>query len=410
MRKYDVAIIGAGPGGIMAAITASQCGKRVVLVDKNSTVGRKLLSTGNGRCNLTNKVISVNRYHGAYPDFIEFVIGRFDQNAVISFFRKLGLILKEEDCGRMFPRTNQASSVVEVLSQKLNSNSVHVLLDSQVSEIEKPDDWLISFQNGKNIKSEKLIIATGGRAAHYLGSTGDGLHWAKKFGHSIVLTHAALVPIETVETWPKEVQGTKVEAHLEAVCCGSVICESSGDLLFTSYGLSGLSVLALSGKIADCIRTDEVKIYIDLFHDISECALDKLLSETIKNGVCKTINEALIGILPGNLVPLIIRECGIAENSGVKTLSEEIVQMAVRKMKKLSLTVSKLRPFKEAQVTSGGVDAHEIDKDSMESKITKNLYFAGEVIDVDGDSGGFNLQWAWSSGFVAGGGSADTAF
>jgi len=400
MSKYDIAIIGAGPAGIMAAIIASQNGRRIALIEKNPQIGRKLLSTGNGRCNLTNSHLSQDRFHGATPEFIHTILNQFDQHATMEFFENLGLILKEEDNGRIFPRTNQASSVVEVLKHRLSVKNVDVIPDTQVTAIKKASTWIISLNNGKTIESKKLIIATGGRAAHHLGSTGDGLHWAQKLGHSVTPIHAALVPVETVETWPRDIQGTKVEAGIRVTSDSLETGETIGDLLFTSYGVSGPAIMAQAGSIAPMLKTSRAIIHIDLFPDMTEKQLGQTVSKLLRNG--KNIADSLIGLLPSSLIPIILKTAGLRERDRIDEIPRSKRLELVGIMKDLTLTVSKLRPLKEAQVTAGGLDTQEINPQSLESRLVKNLFFAGEIIDVDGDSGGFNLQWAWSSGHVAG--------
>ncbi|MEN6372190.1 MAG: NAD(P)/FAD-dependent oxidoreductase [Armatimonadota bacterium] len=402
MKKHDIAVIGAGPAGIMAAITASRNGKRVILIDRNPQLGRKLYSTGNGRCNLTNTDVTADRYHGASPEFIQTVISQFDQHDTMEFFRNLGLILKEEDGGRVFPRTNQASSVVEVLEQAISRSKVDVLLSAQAVKVEKPNIWKISLADGRQISADDLIIATGGRAAHHLGSTGDGLYWAEKLGHTLTPIHAALVPIETADEWPKEVQGIKVEAHVWATSGDEKISESSGDLLFTGYGVSGPAVMAQAGSIAPLLKTSEVMLHIDLFSDLTEDDLDRIVLQSFQNGAKTAVRDSLVGILPKALIPIVLKFAGVDETGHAGDVSRRNRLKVVRVMKDMTLTVSKLRPLKEAQVTAGGVDTKEIDARTLQSKLVENPYFAGEVIDVDGDSGGFNLQWAWSSGYVAG--------
>ncbi len=402
MAKYDVAIIGAGPAGTMASIIAARQGKRVVLLEKNPQIGRKLLSTGNGRCNLTNRDVTVDRYHGASPTFIENVIRQFDQRATMAFFQDLGLVLKEEDGGRIFPRTDQASSVVGVLQQALSHNRVHVLSGCQVVGIERSPAWGISLADGEAVQAEDLVIATGGRAAHHLGSTGDGLGWAKKLGHSVTSTHAALVPIETAEAWPQDLQGVKVEARVWATSGAETVSESAGDLLFTSYGVSGPAAMAQAGAIAPLLRTSQVLLHIDLFPDLTEAHLDQTVLRIFESGARTTVADRLVGLLPSRMIPVILSLAGIDVGERAERLPDSKRQSMVRVMKDLPLTVSKLRPFKEAQVTAGGVSTDEIDPHSMQSKLVPGLYFAGELIDVNGDSGGFNLQWAWSSGYVAG--------
>lgn len=402
MKVYDVAIIGAGPAGMMAAITASRNGKRVALIERNPQLGRKLLATGNGRCNLTNSHISINRYHGATPEFIEAVLSQLDQPTTMTFFQDLGLILKEEDNGRIFPYTNQASSVVGVLKLALSEAGVDMLLNTQVVGIEKAKEWTISFNNETSLIARRLIIATGGRAAHYLGSTGDGLYWAQKLGHTLTPIHPALVPIETFEKWPKDVQGVRVTAGISATSYGDSIRESTGDLLFTTYGVSGTAILELAGSIAPLLHTSEVLLHVNLFPQMTESELDQTISSIFYHVSNRSLTNSLIGILPNKLIPIVVRAANLENIKSVRDISAATRRQLVRAMSDLVLTVSKLRPLKEAQVTSGGIPCGEIDQNTLQSRLVKDLYFAGEVIDVDGDSGGFNLQWAWSTGHLSG--------
>lgn len=402
MKSHDVAIIGAGAAGMTAAITASQNGKRVILIEKNSQIGRKVLATGNGRCNLTNTHVNTDRYHGASPDFIQTVINHFDQHATMDFFRDLGLVMKEEENGRIFPRSNQASSVVEVMKHRLEANGVDVLLDAPVASIEVSTPWKISLADGRQFHADNLIITTGGRAAHQFGSTGEGLGWARHMGHTVTPTHAALVPVETVDTWPREVQGIKVEVCVRATCDGKTINESTGDLLFTSYGISGPSVMALAGSIAPLLRDSQVQVHIDLFPDITIEELDQTLQRVLNGARNTPLNEALVGLLPNSLIPIVLGFAELAGHEPAGSMPKSKHLDIVKTLKDMVVTVSKLRPFKEAQVTAGGVDTREIEPRTLQSKLVKGLYFAGEILDVDGDSGGFNLQWAWSSGYVAG--------
>lgn len=394
--SYDIAIIGAGPAGMMAAITAAQEGARVALIDRNAHLGRKLLATGSGRCNLTNAQLSIDRYHGADPKFIEAVLRRFDQHATMDFFRNLGLLLKEEDNGRIFPRTNQASSVVEVLRQELARLDVEILRNSLVIGIERPRQWVISLNDGRAISSHKLIIATGGKAAHQFGSKGDGYHWAKMLGHAIKPFHAALAPIETVEKWPAECQGVKVDARVWVTCGGEKTPESTGDVLFTDYGLSGPAIMSQARAIAEMLETSVPTIHIDLFPDLTASELSQVIAPLL-NDTSRTTEEAMVGILPSGLIPIALALAGKPTATVLAGL-----------LKDVTLTASKLRPYKEAQVTAGGVSTDEVNPETLESRIVPSLYFAGEILDVDGDSGGFNLQWAWSSGYVAGVSAAPT--
>ena len=371
MKKYDVVIIGAGAAGMMAAITASGVGKRVALIDKNPQLGRKLLATGNGRCNLTNSCVTIDQYHGGDLRFIETVLSQFDQHATMEFFGGLGLVLKEESGGRIFPRTNQASSVVEVLRQRLNK--VDVMLESEVVGIEKTDLWKISLSNGKILQSDKLIIATGGKAAFYLGSTGDGLFWARKLGHSLTPIYAALVPMEIVEQWPRDVQGIKVDAAVWTTCDGNTLCESAGDLLFTSYGVSGPAVMAQARSVAGLLNTSEVLLHIDLFPDMTEDQLDQVVVRIFDISAKRAIRDALVGLLPSGLIPIILRLVELPETERIAAITKSQRLEIVRTLKDLTLTIAKLRPLKEAQVSAGGINSEEINPNTLESKIVKGL-------------------------------------
>jgi len=400
--KYDVAIIGGGAAGMMAAITTSMSGKHVLLVERNPQLGRKLLATGNGRCNLTNKYVTIDRYHGSDMQFVESILDRFDQNRTLEFFQELGLVIKEEDSGRIFPITNQASSVAAVLKQRLELNNVDVLLDSLVIGVDKSSIWMVFLNSGEVIEADNLIIATGGKAAHYLGSTGDGWMWAKKLGHTITPFHAALVPIETVEQWPGELQGIKTEARVWSTSGDTTFKESVGDVLFTSYGVSGPAIMAQAGAIAPLLNSEKVLLHIDLFPDTSREQLYEIVVRIFDSGGDKSLRDALVGLLPSGMIPVIIGLVDMDGSVQSRTISEEERLQIAAILKDLILTVSKLRPFKEAQVTAGGICSDEIDHQTLESKLVKGLFFAGEMLDADGDSGGFNLQWAWSSGHVAG--------
>lgn len=404
MKKYDIAVVGGGAAGMMSALTAAKSSKKVILIEKNAVLGRKILATGNGRCNLTNRNATLDHYHGATADFIQKVLTQFDSEQAIKYFQNIGLILKEEDNGRIFPRTNQASSVVNLLKHKLLEAKVDLSMDSEVKEVEKINDHLfrLTLSIGEIIESEKLIITTGGKASYFLGSSGDGYFFATNFGHQVVPIAASLVPVETVEKWSKEVQGVKVEARVSLMVDEETVSEITGDLLFTHYGLSGPAIMSQSRAIGRLDNKSKIEFRIDLFPELTEKQLDTVISGNFDKNGKQNVKNALLGILPESMIHLILKLSNIEPTKKAAEVSKQIRLDLVKKMKSLIATVSVLRPIKEAQVTSGGVLSSEINPETMESKIVKNLYFAGEVLDVDGDSGGYNLQWAWSSGYVAG--------
>ncbi|MHB1377207.1 MAG: BaiN/RdsA family NAD(P)/FAD-dependent oxidoreductase [Candidatus Humimicrobiaceae bacterium] len=402
MKTYELAVVGAGPAGLMAAIAAAQKGKKVILLEKNEFIGRKILATGNGRCNLTNKNISIDSYHGASDAFIKNILGKFNQVQTMDFFESLGVALKEEDHGRIFPRSNQASTIVTALKQAIEGSNITIKTNVIVKSVDKCSYFVIKTENGQRFEAKRLILSTGGKAAFQFGSSGDGIFWANKLGHKIVPIFAALVPIETKETWVKEVQGIKIEVKITTKVDNETVQESFGDCLFTHFGLSGPAVMAQAGKISPLLDSNSVKIFIDLYPEITEQNLDQKIEQIFKNNSKKTLNNSLIGLFPAKLVPVILSLAEVDQDKNAAEISKTDRLKIVRCIKEMELTVKKVRPLKEAQVSRGGIDTTEINQNTLESKLIKGLYFAGEIMDVDGDSGGYNLQWAWSSGFVAG--------
>lgn len=399
MAKYDVVIIGGGASGMMAGIWAAKNNQSAIIVEKNPELGRKILATGNGRCNLTNKFTEKSHYHGASPEFVEGIINQFNQYKIMEFFESLGLILKEENNGRMFPRNDQAQSVAQALKSELEDLDVTIKLNSVVRGIEKDGDFKIKIQGGEIISADKIIIAVGGKAHEQLGTSGDGYYWLEKLGHKIIPTHQALVPIETVETWPTKIQGLKIEGKAMAIQNGKILVEKQGDILFTHYGLSGPATMALAREIK---AEKNIQINIDLYPEFSENELDKIIQKNIENNGKKALKNSIVGMAPNNLIDIILANLKIDPNKKAAEISKIDRQKIANILKNIQLTVKSLRPFREAQVTAGGVDTKEINPKTLESKIIPGLYFTGEIMDVDGDSGGFNLQWAWSTGFVAG--------
>ena len=401
-HTYDVAVIGAGPAGLMAAIFAAKKGSKVVLLEKNDKIGRKILATGNGRCNLTNKNIEVSRYHGTDPAFVTPIFDAFDQFQTMEFFEKLGVVLKEEERGRIFPRTNQASTVVEALEHELSSLNVDVRIGFTVKQIQKKSEWEITSDNGENVTAKKLILTTGGKAAHQFGSSGDGLFWAGNLGHTIVPVHAALVPLDTSESWTSELMGIKLSADVTLLGGGKVVAKRSGDLIFTHFGVSGPAIMGLAREVEQILGAKQIaQISIDLIPDITSEKLDSMIEGQTAANNKKMIFSIITGFVPKNLVPRILLLARVDSDKKAAEISRPNRKAIVETLKDFRLTISKVRPLKEAQVTAGGVATSEITT-NLESKIVPTLYFAGEILDIDGDSGGFNLQWAWSSGKIAG--------
>lgn len=401
MTKYDIAIIGAGAAGSMAAIFASLSGKKIILIERNNKIGKKILATGNGRCNVTNIGANSSKYHGSNPQFINAVLNTFNPHKVMEFFESLGVMLKEEDQGRIFPRNNQAESIVHALYYELDKPNITLKLNSLVKSIKKNSNWHVKLENGEQIIADKIIITTGGKCAFQYGSSGDGYYWVEKLGHKIIQTYPALVAIETKENWVKNIQGIKVECRVTTIVNNIKINEKTGDILFTHFGISGPAAMAQARAIGPNLDKN-TKIHLDLFPDISSKELYVKIKKMIKTNCAKSIKNCLSGLIPGNLAIQILANLKINKDEKSGIISEADRNKIVETLKNIELTPQALRSYKEAQVTAGGIGTSKIDQNTMQSKIVSGLYFAGEIIDVDGDSGGYNLQWAWSSGSLAG--------
>jgi len=401
-KHYNVAVVGGGPAGIMAAIFAARADASVVLLEKNEAVGRKILATGNGRCNITNRNIPISRYHGSDITFAEPIFADFGSHETIEFFESIGVLLKEEDRGRIFPRTDQASTVVNALRAELTKYDVTIHTGFTVKRLEPGEPWHISDENGKQITADKVILTTGGKAAHQFGSSGDGLFWAKNFGHEIVPIHAALVPLETTDDFVKDIMGIRLVAHVSLLADGKLIASRDGDILFTHYGISGPAAMGLAREVDPLlIAGRKAELSIDMMPDLTAEKLDETIVGLAAADGKKAVKTLLAVVLPKNLVPHILATCRIKDNQKAAEISKSVRQDIVSTIKDFRLGISKVRPLKEAQVTAGGITTSEVTP-NLESKIVPGLYFAGEILDIDGDSGGFNLQWAWSSGKVAG--------
>jgi len=412
---FDVAVIGGGPAGMMAAGKAGELGAKVVLLEKNNTLGSKLLLTGKGRSNITKAEFNprelVKKY-GREGDFLLYPLSVFGVKETIGFFEKKGLKIKTERGKRIFPQSDKASDVLNVLINYLKNNGVKTMTNSEVERILKHKNKVskIILKNGKNISAKNYIIATGGMSFPGTGSTGDGYKWTKETGHTITKLRPALVPLKIKEDWPKKVQGLSLKnVELTVFQNDSKKDSRFGEMLFTHFGISGPIVLDLSGKIGEFLEKGEVKLVLDLKPALDFKILDKRLQSDFSKYSNKFFKNSLSDLLPQKLISIIVDLSGMNTEKKVNEITRQERQKLVKLLKGLKMTVSSLLGFNMAIITSGGISLKEIDSKTMKSKLIENLFFAGEIINLHGPTGGYNLQLCWSTGYLAGQMAANSA-
>lgn len=398
-----VIVIGAGPAGMMAAIKAGEK-HEVILLDGNEKVGKKLFITGKGRCNVTNNkdISEFFDYIPGNPYFLYSALYTFTNVDTMDFFNKHNVKLKVERGGRVFPESDKSSDILKGLLCGLNESNVKIMLNSKVTDIISENNIIKSviINNEKVIEGDYYIIATGGASYPLTGSRGEGQKFAEKLGHKIVPLKQSLVPIEIKEPWIKELMGLSLKnVTVEIKSKNKCLYKEMGEMLFTHFGLSGPLILSGSRYIEE---NKEYNIIIDLKPALDEGELDKRIQKDFQKYINKDFKNALDDLLPKKIIPIIISLSNINELKKVHDITREERKNLVRLIKNFNLTVKGLRSLNEAIVTAGGVDTKEIDPSTMKSKIINNLSFAGEVIDVDAYTGGYNVQIALSTGYVAG--------
>ena len=403
-----VVVIGGGAAGMMAAWRAGSLGADVTVYEKNEKLGKKLFITGKGRCNVTNSsdleavFSNINRN----PKFMYSSIYSFDNEAVMKLLESYGLKLKVERGNRVFPASDKSSDVIKTLERMLKDVHVKVELNKTVDRLLFDDGVCtgISLKDGKKVFADRIIVATGGLSYQSTGSTGDGYRFARDCGHTIVKTEPSLVGIETKEEWVKSLQGLSLKnATLSLKISGKEKYSELGEMLFTHFGISGPLVLSASAYLnEDTIKNKEVSISIDLKPGLSKEELDKRVLKDFEENINRNFINSLDKLLPQKLIPVIVDLSGIAPETKVNVIKSEDRKRLVELLKNLTVTPKKLRPIDEAIITRGGVNVKEVNPSTLESKLCKNLYFAGEVLDIDAMTGGYNLQLAWSTGYLAG--------
>ena len=399
-----VVVIGGGAAGCMAAYMAAKNGHSVTLYEKNEKIGKKIFITGKGRCNVTNACDITDFFENIPTNskFLYSAVYSFTNQDVMDFFVEAGCPLKVERGDRVFPVSDHSSDVISALKRKVTEVSVEVKLNTEVKElcIENAGVSGVVLSDGKKISADAVVVATGGFSYQTTGSTGDGYKWAEKSEHKIVEPIPALVPLETKEDWTKSLQGLSLKNVSLSFRNGKkVIYEGFGEMMFTHFGITGPLVLSASSYLKSA---SGVQAYLDLKPALSLEQLDKRLLREFDENKNKQFKNSIGSLFPTKLVPVMLSLSGIHPDKKVNEISREERRSFAELIKELPMTVTGTRDFKEAIITRGGVSVKDINPSTMESKKIQNLYFAGEVLDVDGLTGGFNLQIAWSTGALAG--------
>ena len=397
----EIAVIGGGASGLIAAITARKAGKKVTILERKERILKKVLVTGNGRCNLTNARASISNYFGKNILLIENILNNFTPQNVMDFFYELGVICNEEERGKVYPLSGQASSVVDALRFEAEKLGIKIETEFYVRKIEKDGFKFKIFSEGKRkIEANRVILSTGGQSYPELGSNGSGFQLAKDFGHSITKLSPAIVQLKTEKYQVKGLQGIKADTSVTAYGDNKKICTYNGELLFTDYGISGNVVFNISFVMP---LYKNVEFEIDFMKKFDYNELYELLRKRKKIMAHLTMENYFNGMINKKLGQFLSKMSGIEKLSKpVKNLNDNEIKKLCTSLKKYRINILETTGFKNAQVTAGGISLDEINTDTLESKIIKGLYFSGEVLDVYGECGGFNLQWAWASGYIAG--------
>ena len=399
--KTEIAVIGGGASGLMAAITAKKSGKEVIILERKDRILKKVLITGNGRCNITNVNANISNYFGKNISSVENILNRFTPQDTMDFFNELGIVCNEENRGKVYPLSGQASSVVDALRFEAEKLGIKIETEFYVRKIEKDGfKFRIYSEDRKKIEAGRVIIAAGGQSYPELGSNGSGFELAKELGHSVTKLSPSIVQLKTEKYQVKGLQGIKTDVAVTAYGDNKKICTYDGELLFTDYGISGNVVFNISFVMP---LYKNVEFEIDFMEKFDYNELYEILKERKKMMSHLTMENYFNGMINKKLGQFLSKVSGIEKLSKpVKDLNDSDIRKLCTVLKKYRVKILETTGFKNAQVTAGGVSLDEVNTETLESKIVKGLYFSGEVLDVYGECGGFNLQWAWASGHIAG--------
>lgn len=397
-----ILIIGAGASGMMAALTAAEdTENRIILLERQARVGRKLLATGNGRCNLTNRHADCSHYHGEDPAFAAHALQAFPCAETLDWFRRIGLLTVTEPSGRVYPLSNSANSVLDVLRFAIAERpNIELRTGVSVTALHRSGAGFTAETDGERIRADKVIVACGGMAGGKLGGVQDGYALLASLGHARTALHPALVQLTTDPTWPRALKGVRADARLTLRTKRTVLAQREGEVQFTEKGVSGPAAFDLARAVAT--GGEGLVLVLDLLRDYAPQEVLALLEQRQRNAPHLTAEDLLTGALHNRLGKTVIRYVNLKADTPVTELTRDDLRAIARACKGFTLSVRGTEGFSGAQVTAGGMRCAEFDPETMQSRLVPGLYACGEVLDIDGDCGGFNLQWAWSSGRLAG--------
>ncbi|NFH81492.1 NAD(P)/FAD-dependent oxidoreductase [Clostridium botulinum] len=408
MIHHDLIVVGGGASGLIAAIMAKDLGKDVAIIEATDRIGKKILTTGNGRCNISNNNICspfVN-FHSENNNFFTKTLNKFTVEDTKNLFLSLGLPIVELENGKMFPKSLQASSVVDILRMCLDDKNIPLYTNCKVTDIKKSKKFIINTNNEefKEFSSKKLILSCGGKSAPKTGSDGSGFKLSKILDHNIVEPLPGIVQLKLDYPYLKALSGIKFDGEVSVLVDGNIIRTEKGEVLFTDYGISGPPILQLSSYASKALyKNKDVRISIDMFPNETKEEIENFIYSHFSIFNYREISSCLIGVINKKMISTLLKDVGIKDiHSCCSELDWKYLSILISRLKNWEFKCTGTNGFSNAQVTLGGVNTKEIDDNTLESKIVKDLYFCGELMDVHGDCGGFNLQWAWSSGCLAG--------
>lgn len=391
-----IVVVGGGASGLIAAITLKELGSDVTLIERNPKLGRKILATGNGRCNFMN--VDATEYQYNHPYFVKPVFEQMSPDKTLQYFESLGVTARIEDLGKTYPFSEQASSIVDVLVYEIERLNIPVIYDAKVTQLKKVNDFEIALENGTTLHADRVILATGGKAMPRSGSDGLGYTLAESLGHTLTPLFPALTKLELDNPHLKQIDGVKIQGTVELLQYGNVLQIEKGDVLFTKYGISGPTILQLSRKANELLSLgQEAQIKVILVEHLDRRELAKRFT-TLEH---KTGYLSLVGLVHKKLILPLLSDAGIDPERLIKDVPKPQINRLIHLLYDWRFTVSGSKDFDDAQVTAGGIDIKDVNPQTLESKLVPGLFFCGEILDIDGICGGYNLQWAWSSGYVA---------